>query len=107
MLEHDAGIFGCKVPIGFGVMAATVALPDGNLIDECLLSRMRRSRHCEDRTPRSDSAKSSELPCLGSFEALNRRHVRLDPLGQAAHLGETMKHTHPENHACRQRPPVD
>src|SRR5665647_1002451 len=29
------------------------------------LSGMRRSRHWDDRTPSSDSAKSSQLPCFG------------------------------------------
>ena len=29
------------------------------------LSGMRRSRHWDDRTPSSDSARSSQLPCFG------------------------------------------
>ena len=29
------------------------------------LSGIRRSRHWDDRTPSSDSARSSQLPCLG------------------------------------------
>ena len=38
------------------------------------LSAMRRSRHWDDKTPSSDSARSSQLPCLGvmPFEALDQ-----------------------------------
>ena len=36
MLEFDAGIFGCEVPIGFGVVTITVALPGGDFLDEGL-----------------------------------------------------------------------
>ena len=34
MFEFDAGIFGCEVPIGFGVVAIAVALPGGDFLDE-------------------------------------------------------------------------
>lgn len=34
MLEFDTGIFGCEVPIGFGVAEVTVALPSGDFLEE-------------------------------------------------------------------------
>jgi hypothetical protein len=39
VLEFDPGIFGCELPIGFGVMAIALVLPGGNFLDECLLVR--------------------------------------------------------------------
>jgi len=36
VLEFDAGIFGCEVPIGFGVVTVAVALPRCDFRDECL-----------------------------------------------------------------------
>jgi len=38
VLEFDTGIFGCEVPIGFGVVAVAVALPSGDFRDESLPS---------------------------------------------------------------------
>ena len=66
MLESDAGIFGGELvncQFGFGVVGIAVVLPDGDFIDECLF--VRRSRHWDVRTPSSDSARSSQLPCFG------------------------------------------
>jgi hypothetical protein len=35
MSKFDSGLFGCEVPIGFGVVA--VALPRRDFRDECLM----------------------------------------------------------------------
>ena len=37
MLEFDAGVLGCELPIGFGVMGIAVSFPCGDLVDEDLL----------------------------------------------------------------------
>ena len=37
MLEFDAGVGRCEVPIGRGVICISVLLPGGNLVDEGLL----------------------------------------------------------------------
>jgi hypothetical protein len=37
VLEFDAGIFGCEVPIGFGMVAVAVARPRCDLRNECLV----------------------------------------------------------------------
>jgi hypothetical protein len=37
VLEFDAGIFGCELPIGLGVVEVAVALPGGDFIGEDLL----------------------------------------------------------------------
>ena len=39
MFEFDAGLFGCEVPIGFGVVAVAVALPGGDFCDDGFLIR--------------------------------------------------------------------
>jgi hypothetical protein len=36
MLEFDASISGCKLPIGFGVAGVSVVLPCGDLVDQGL-----------------------------------------------------------------------
>jgi hypothetical protein len=36
MLEFDASISGCKLPIGLGVAGVSVVLPSGDLVDEGL-----------------------------------------------------------------------
>src|SRR5450759_5897363 len=45
------------------------------------LSGIRRSRHWDDRTPSSDSARSSQLPCFGvsvSYTHLRAHETRHD-----------------------------
>jgi hypothetical protein len=37
VLEFDAGIFGCELPVGFGVVAIAIVLPGGDFLDACLL----------------------------------------------------------------------
>jgi hypothetical protein len=37
MSKFDSGLFGCEVPIGFGVVAVAVALPRRDFRDECLM----------------------------------------------------------------------
>jgi hypothetical protein len=37
VLEFDAGVGGCEVPIGFGVVFISIVLPRGDLVDEGLL----------------------------------------------------------------------
>src|SRR5450755_3368176 len=37
MLEFDAGVLGCELPVGFGVMGIATSLPCGDLVDEDLL----------------------------------------------------------------------
>jgi len=34
MLEFDAGVIGCELPVGFGVMGIAISLPSGDLMDE-------------------------------------------------------------------------
>ena len=65
MLEFDASIFGGELPVGLGVVGIAVVLPGGDFVDEDLLLGMRRSRHWDVRTPSSDSARLSQLPCFG------------------------------------------
>jgi len=65
MVKFDTGIFCLEVPIGFGVAAIAVVLPSGDFRDESLPVGDAAVEHCEDRTPSSDSAKSSQLPCFG------------------------------------------
>ena len=36
MLKFDTGIFGCEVPIGFGVAEVTIVLPGGDFLGEGL-----------------------------------------------------------------------
>ena len=36
MLEFDAGIWGCELPIGLGVIGIAVVLPSGDFLDEGL-----------------------------------------------------------------------
>ena len=65
MLKFDASIFGGELPVGRGVVGIAVVLPGGNFVDEDCLLGMRRSRHWDVRTPSSDSARLSQLPCFG------------------------------------------
>src|ERR1700693_983989 len=37
VLEFDTGIFGCELPVGFGVAEVAITLPGGDFLDECLL----------------------------------------------------------------------
>jgi len=37
MLQCDAGVISCELPVGFGVMGIAVNLPCGDLVDEDLL----------------------------------------------------------------------
>jgi hypothetical protein len=37
VLEFDAGVGGCEVPIGFGVVFISIVLPSGDLVAEGLL----------------------------------------------------------------------
>jgi len=34
MLEFDAGVIGCELPVGFGVMGIAISLPIGDLMDD-------------------------------------------------------------------------
>jgi hypothetical protein len=45
-MGYDAGIFGCELPIGFGVMAIAIVLPGGDFLDECLPSAFCKSDAC-------------------------------------------------------------
>ena len=36
MLEFDASILGCEVPVGLGVVGIAVVLPGGDFLDEGL-----------------------------------------------------------------------
>jgi hypothetical protein len=65
VLEFDAGLFGCEVPIGFGVVAVTVALPRRDFRNESLVIWDAAIEALRARTPSSDSARSSQLPCFG------------------------------------------
>jgi hypothetical protein len=66
VLEFDAGIFGCELPIGLGAEVA-VALPGGDLIGGVCFSGMRRSRRCEKRTC------PVRRPCLPATARSNAR----------------------------------
>jgi hypothetical protein len=59
MLEFDASVCGCEVPIGFCVIGIAFVLPGGDFLDEGLfignaavealsrrLDRLRRATHC-------------------------------------------------------------
>ena len=65
MLKFDASIFGGELPVGLGVVGmrscSQAAISSMRI---CLLG-MRRSRHWDVRTPSSDSARLSQLPCFG------------------------------------------
>jgi hypothetical protein len=65
MLKFDASIFGGELPVGLGVVGIAVVLPGGDFVDEICLLGMQRLRHWDVRTPSSDSARSSQLPCFG------------------------------------------
>ena len=70
----DAGVGGCELPVGFGVVLVAVVLPCGNFVGSICLSAMRRSRHCDARTPSSDSADVEPAAVLNRvvpFEALD------------------------------------
>jgi hypothetical protein len=61
--EFDACIGGYEVPIGLGVVCIAVVFPGGDLVDEALLVGNAAVETLG--TPSSDSARSSQLPCLG------------------------------------------
>jgi hypothetical protein len=63
MLKFDARIFGGELPIGLGVIGIAVVLPRGDFLDEGLF--VGSAAHWDVRTPSSDSARSSQLPCFG------------------------------------------
>src|SRR6204780_3709837 len=63
-LEFDAGVVGRELPIGFGVMLVSMACQAATSLSRDGLLGMRRSRHWLVRTASSDSAMSSQLPCL-------------------------------------------
>src|SRR5216110_3808484 len=70
MLKFDASIFGGELPIGLGVVGIAVVLQAAISAMRVCLSGMRRSRHWDVRTPSSDSARSSQLPCFGPDRAV-------------------------------------
>ena len=37
MLEFDAGVCGCKVPVGLGMLGVAVAFPGGDFVNQRLL----------------------------------------------------------------------
>ena len=65
MFELNASVLAGEVPIRFGVIDVAIVLPGGDFVDEDMLIGNRRSRHWAERTPSSDSARLSQLPCLG------------------------------------------
>ena len=65
MFQSDAGIFGGELPVGFGVVGIAVVLPGGDFVDECLFVGNAAIEARDVRTPSSDSARSSQLPCFG------------------------------------------
>jgi hypothetical protein len=56
MLEFNAGIGCCELPIGFGVVFVAVFSQAAISLVKVFLSGMRRSRHWDSGTPSSDSA---------------------------------------------------
>jgi hypothetical protein len=64
-LQLDAGVGGCEFPVGFGVVLVAVVLPCGDFVARICLSAMRRSRHCDARTPSSDSAGQANCRAWG------------------------------------------
>ena len=65
MLKFDASIFGGELPVGLGVVGITVVLPGGDFVDEDLFVGNAAIGHWDARTPSSDSARLSQLPCFG------------------------------------------
>ena len=65
MLEFDASIFCGELPVGFGVVGIAVVLPGSDFLGEGFFVGNAAIEHWDVRTPSSDSARSSQLPCFG------------------------------------------
>ncbi len=63
--EFDAGVFGCELPIGFGVVLVSVALPRGHFFLEGLLAGDAAAQALPDQNGEFGFGLSSQLPCLG------------------------------------------
>jgi len=65
VLEFDASVRRCEVPVRRGVIGIAVVFPGGDFVDERVFIRNAPVETLDDRTPSSDSARSSQLPCFG------------------------------------------
>ena len=65
MLKFDASIFGGELPVGLGVVGIAVVRPGGDFVDEDLFVGNTAIEALDVRTPSSDSARLSQLPCFG------------------------------------------
>jgi hypothetical protein len=65
VLEFNASVLRRESPVGLGVLFVALSLPSGNLLGKELFVGDSAVEALGGRTPGSDSAKSSQLPCLG------------------------------------------
>jgi hypothetical protein len=65
VLEFDASVRRREPPVSLGVLFVALSLPGGNLLGKELFVGDPAVEALGGRTPSSDSAKSSQLPCLG------------------------------------------
>ena len=65
MLEFDAGVWRCEVPVGRGVIGVAVALPGGDFLDEGLFVGDAPGEALGRQNAKFGScARSSQLPCF-------------------------------------------
>src|SRR3977135_2078339 len=62
-LIRASGVVKCQLALACRALRSSSQAAISSI--KVCLSGMRRSRHWDDRTPSSDSARSSQLPCLG------------------------------------------
>lgn len=74
-LRLDRCVCGRELPPRLSSAVRAVCHASTSTIRTCL-SAMRRSRHRETKTPGSDSAMSSQLPCCGGWKCHSKRSTR-------------------------------